>query len=151
MIKTAIKVLCTFHNARTTLNETKGKEAKKVGYAKTIRCGTPCHRKLLRSSTSALEGISHVWRYCKVAPHTPQLPASPEKIQLQSGTLLWDSCRRHSRWGLDGLYIPTCSGTSHRMTFQSPSSAFYVKHRLKMYPQSKYTFLFCQKSYGVIN
>lgn len=57
VIKTAKKVLCTFHNARTRLNETKGKEAKKLGYAKTIRCGTPCHRKLLRSSTSALEGF----------------------------------------------------------------------------------------------
>lgn len=36
----------------------------------------------------------------------------------------------------DGLYIPICSGTSHRTIFQSPSSTFYVKRQLKMYSQS---------------
>jgi len=36
------KVLCAFHNSRARLSGPKGKEAKKPGDAKTVRCGTPC-------------------------------------------------------------------------------------------------------------
>ncbi|NWS31913.1 ZCH24 protein, partial [Polioptila caerulea] len=52
-----------------------------------------------------------------------------------------------------GLYIPTCSYTSHRTTFQSPSNTFYLKHRLKMNSQSKYTLLLYKSAspYGSLN
>lgn len=82
--------------------------------------------------------------------HSSQPLQKRPSLAPHCGTLAGGIQQRLCLIWSDGLYIPTCSGTSHRMTFQSPSSTLYVKHRLKMYSQSKHTLLFCRKSYGVI-
>lgn len=74
----------------------KGKEAKKSGVCKDNSLWNCLSQEVVEVKHFCIGGILYVWRHCEVAPRTPQLPGAPEKIQIQFGTLLWDSCQRRS-------------------------------------------------------
>lgn len=90
-----------------------------------------CHRKLLRSSTSALEGLhmhgdSAKWH---LLPHSspplrkrPNNSFAPYRGALAGGIKQW-LCVTRVRWTMH----LTHSGASHRTTFQSPPSTIYIK------------------------